>query len=223
MSDSATTSAPSVVIFGGTGYAGGHIAARAAARGLRVTAVSRTAPTAPLEGVDYLQGRLSDTDLVRSLATDHDVVVLAVHGQDVDGRKLVEHMPAIVGAVTEGGARLAVVGGAGSLRTSSDGPRVVDTPEFPEAFKGEALAHADVLAWLRTEADSDAEWFYLSPAITFGSFAPGETTGSYRTSGDIAAFDDNGVSEISGTDYALAFVDEIVEPKHRNTRFTVAH
>lgn len=51
----------------------------------------------------------------------------------------------------------------------------------------------------------------------------GETTGAYRTGGDLLVTKDDGSSEISGTDYALAFVDEIERHAHRGQRFTVGH
>jgi putative NADH-flavin reductase len=131
-------------------------------------------------------------------------------------------LPGIAKAAAAGGARVGVVGGAGSLNVAEGGPLLVDTAEFPAEFKATALAHADVLEWFRgTEPDLD--WFYVSPPALFGSYAPGEATGAYRTGGDLLLVDDAGNSEISGADFAVAFVDEIVEPKHRRTRFTVAH
>ena len=65
-------------------------------------------------------------------------------------------------------------------------------------------------------------WFYVSPAGGFGSYAPGEATGKYRTGGDILLTDANGNSHISGADFATASVDEIEAPAHHRERFTVA-
>ncbi len=44
-----------------------------------------------------------------------------------------------------------------------------------------------------------------------------------RKGGDVLVVDENGESFISGADFALALVDEIVEPKHNRARFTVAY
>jgi len=52
---------------------------------------------------------------------------------------------------------------------------------------------------------------------------PGEATGKYLTSDDVLIRDEDGNSEISGSDFALAFVDEILDPKQTNKRFHVAH
>jgi putative NADH-flavin reductase len=210
----------SIAIIGGTGYAGSHIAAEAARRGLAVTTISRSAESSPVPGVSHVQGQIADPALVEQLAEQHDVLVLAVHA---DGEPaLLDVLPGIAKAAVAGGARLGVVGGAGSLYVAEGGPLLVDTAEFPAEYKATALAHADVLEWFRgTEPDLD--WFYVSPPALFGSYAPGEATGAYRTGGDLLLVDDAGNSEISGADFAVAFVDEIVEPKHRRTRFTVAH
>ena len=99
---------------------------------------------------------------------------------------------------------------------------MVDLPTFPEAHKGEALGQADVLAALR-ETTADVDWFYLSPAASFGSYSPGEATGHYRVGGDVLLADADGNSNISGADYAKAFVDEIEQPEHRRQRFSVAY
>jgi putative NADH-flavin reductase len=122
----------------------------------------------------------------------------------------------------EKGVRLGVIGGAGSLLVAEGGPKFVDTPEFPQEFAEEPRVLDAVLQDLR-ESDQDLDWFFLSPAAGFGSYAPGERTGSYRLGGDVLLTDENGESHISGADLAIALVDEIETPAHRRTRFTVAY
>ncbi|MEB7503533.1 NAD(P)-dependent oxidoreductase [Arthrobacter koreensis] len=211
-----------VVIFGGTGYAGSNIAREAAARGHEVTSYSRRPPEQPLPGVEYRTGSLASPEVVTAAAADADVLVVAVHGADVDGSPLSAYVPALIDAARTNGARLAFVGGAGSSLVAEGGPRLVDTPDFHEDWKPEALSHSEVLEALR-QAPEDLDWFYVSPAALFGAFAPGETTGSYRTGGDVLVTKDDGSSEISGTDFALAFVDEIENHAHPRQRFTVGH
>ena len=211
-----------VVIFGGTGYAGGHIAREAASRGNQVISYTRSAPEEPLDGVEYRTGSLASPEVLTAAAADADVLIVAVHGADVDGAPLATHMPQLAEAARSGGARLAFVGGAGSSLVAEDGPRLVDTPDFVDDWKPEALAHAEVLEALR-QTPEDLDWFYVSPAALFGIFAPGEATGTYRTGGDILVTKDDGSSEISGTDFALAFVDEIENHAHPRQRFTVGH
>lgn len=208
----------SIAIIGGTGYAGSNIAREAAGRGHDVTAVSRSEAVVPA-GVTHKLGSLADAELVRELAAKHDVLAIATHA--LGEPDLREALPQLLDAAREGGARLAFVGGAGSTLVAEGGPRLVDTDAFPAEYKGEALAHGEVLDALR--AQSGADWFYVSPAAVFGAWAPGEATGSYRTSDDVLLTDAAGNSEISGADFATAFVDEIEEQAHVNQRFHVAH
>jgi uncharacterized protein len=201
-----------IAIFGGTGYAGGHIAREAKARGHEVTIVSRSAETP-----GAIQGSVSDEAFVKQLAADHDQIVVATQPEG-----LLEALPTLLGAARDGGARLSFVGGAGSTLVAEGGPQLVETPDFPEEYKGVALQHGAVLEALRAEAQ-DADWFYVSPAAVFGAWAEGEATGSYRTSDDVLLADEQGQSVIGGADYAKAFVDEIEQRNHVNKRFHVAY
>ncbi|MEP9383741.1 NAD(P)-dependent oxidoreductase [Nocardioides cheoyonin] len=211
-----------IVIFGGTGYAGGNIAREAVKRGHSVISYSRHEPSAPDEGVEYRIGTLADEDTVRKAARDADELVIAVHGADVDGRKLVELVPSLISASIDAGVRLSFVGGAGSSLVAPDGPRLIDTPDFKEEWKPEASSHAEVLAALE-QSPEELRWFYVSPAALFGAWAPGETLGTYRTGGDLLVTKEDGSSEISGTDFALAYVDEIEQSNHPRQRFTTGH
>ncbi|WP_428833562.1 NAD(P)-dependent oxidoreductase, partial [Pseudoclavibacter helvolus] len=113
-------------------------------------------------------------------------------------------------------------GGAGSLFGAEGGPRLADTDGFPEPVKPEAAEMAGVLDDLRASAP-ELDWFYVSPAAAFGSWAPGEATGDYRVGGDILLTDANGDSNISGADFAAAILTEIETPAHRRARFGVAY
>lgn len=212
----------SIVIFGGTGYAGGSIAAEAVKRGHSVISYSRSMPAAPLEGVEYRIGSVTDSHVLGHAGQDGDEIVIATHGADVDGQKLVDVLPKLVAAALANDARLSFVGGAASSYVAEGGPRLLDTPDFPAEYKAEASAHAEVLEALR-QTPEDLRWFYVSPAAVFGSWAAGETTGAYRTGGDILVTKEDGSSEISGTDFALAYLDEIEQSNHPRQRFTVGH
>lgn len=211
-----------LVIFGGTGYAGSHIAREAVRRGHQVVSFSRHEPDAPFDGIDYRVGSITDPDLVRVAAQEADELVVAVHGADVGRRPLVDVLPSLVEAAQEGNARLSFVGGAASSLVSEGGPRLLDTPDFNEDWKPEATAHAAVLEELQRGPEG-LDWFYVSPAALFGAWTPGEDTGRYRTGGDILVTKDDGSSEISGTDFARAYLDEIEQRNHVRQRFTVGH
>jgi hypothetical protein len=216
-----------IAIFGGTGYAGSAITDEALKRGHRVISVTRSLPAdAPAgPGLELRQGSVHDAALVDQVAAEADVIVVSVPfapGGSGEGVRLLDAFPVLAGAATAPGARLGVVGGAASLLVAEGGPRLIDTPEFPEQFKDEAGSAAQALEALRADT-TGADWFFVSPAAGFGSYNPGQPTGSYRVGGDILLTDESGKSEVSGADYALAFVDEIEAPAHHRTRFTVAY
>ncbi len=212
-----------IAIFGGTGYAGSAIRDEALRRGHTVISVSRKeAELAGTPGFISRAGNLHDPALVDHMAVEADVIVVAVRASEQDGVRLADAITMLAKAAAEHHTRLGFVGGAGSLHVTEGGPRVVDLPTFPDAHKGEALGQADALAALR-ETAADVDWFYLSPAASFGAQAPGEPTGRYRIGGEVLLADADGNSNISGADYAKAFVDEIEQPEHRRQRFSVAY
>ncbi|MCQ4125045.1 NAD(P)H-binding protein [Rhodococcus erythropolis] len=209
-----------IAVFGGKGFAGSAIAKEAASRGHEVTVVARSAQSGT--DTNVVQGSVHDNTIVEQITADNDVVVVAIPAREIDGKRLLDAVTPLADAAARNGARIAVVGGAGSLLVAEGGPRVVDTPDFPDAYKGEALAHADVLDALRA-TDSNVDWFYVSPAAAFGAHAGVAPKGSFQLGGDILLTDAEGNSAIAGEDYAHAFVDEIETPAHRRQRFTVAH
>ncbi len=212
-----------ISVFGGTGYAGTHIVREAARREHTVTAISRNPAEAPVDGVSYLTGSVTDPAVRAQALAGADAVVVSIPPRGELADQLQPTVAALAGEAARAGVRLGVVGGAGSLLVAEGGPRLVDTPEFPEAFKEEVLRLAGVLYQLRESAPEDLDWFFLSPAGSFGSYNPGEATGRYRVGGDVLLTDEDGVSAISGADYALALVDELETPVHHRTRFTVAY
>ncbi len=64
---------------------------------------------------------------------------------------------------------------------------------------------------------------FISPAGAYGAFAPGERTGRYRVGDEIALFDADGASTISGADFAIAVVDEIERSVHHRAHIGIAY
>ncbi|MFD5542392.1 NAD(P)H-binding protein, partial [Streptomyces sp. NPDC127079] len=115
-----------ITVFGATRYAGGHITDEALSRGHEVIAVNRSGSAEARRGLTPLAGSIEDEALVRDLAAKSDVLAVAVHGS-VDGKPfLLPLVPSLLKAAAENGARLGVVGGAGSLHLTEDGPRLID-------------------------------------------------------------------------------------------------
>jgi len=207
-----------IVIFGATGFTGQNIAKEAVIRGHQVVGIARNIEGKNLEGVSYVQGDLTDAHSFAHVTRDADVVVLAVRHSHPRVAELVSSFAKVLEGTN---TRLGVVGGAGSLFGVEGGPRVFESPDFPEAYKVEAHAAFDTLNELKEQAELD--WFYLSPPALYGSFNPGVRTGDYRLGAEVLLSDENGKSFISGEDYAIAFVDEIDMNRHSKQRFTVGY
>ncbi|WP_366933448.1 NAD(P)-dependent oxidoreductase [Pseudoramibacter sp.] len=113
--------------------------------------------------------------------------------------------------------RLVIVGGAGSLYVDADHTtQLVDTPDFPDAFKPLATAMGKALSELRSR--DDVKWTYISPAADFQ--ADGERTGKYLLAGETFTLNEKGESVISYADYAIALVDEIEKGDHIQERIS---
>lgn len=210
-----------IAVIGGSGYAGRHIVAEATSRGHTVLAVARRIPSDRHQGAYYVEGTLLDVpDLVGQLV-GVDVVVIAVPARGEMLGLVRPNVEALIEELPEQ-VRIGVIGGAGGSLVAPGGERVVDQPSFTEEYKPEALEAIGILEDLQAH-DYGHDWFYVHPAGGFGSFNPGERTGSYRDGGDVIVVDDDGESYISGEDLAVAIVDEIEQPKHHRERFTVGY
>jgi len=211
-----------IAIFGAGGRIGSRIVNEALSRGHEVTAVVRHPENYTLEALHLkvAKGDLFNSDDVESGVFDHDAVVSAFnfkHGVTSPSTITEVATPLLKGLKQAGVKRLLIVGGAGSLEVSP-GLQLVDTPNFPEAYKPSALAHREALKIYRQE--KEIEWTYLSPAA---EIAPGERTGKFRTGKDQLITDANGKSFISMEDYAVAVIDELENPMHVRERFTVGY
>jgi len=210
-----------ISVFGGTGYAGSHIAREAARRGHQVTSISRTLPDEQTDGVNYVQGSLLDpTDRTKAL-DGADVVVVAAAPRGDMAETLRGGIAALAVEAAEAGVRLGAIGGAGALQVTEGGPRLFDGEDFPAEYKPESLTMLAVLEDL--QATEGLDWFYVRPPAMFGAFNPGEARGTYRVGGQVLLSDEHGVSDIGGADFGAAIVDEIETPAHRRTPFTVAY
>jgi putative NADH-flavin reductase len=210
-----------IAVLGGTGYAGRNIVAEAVSRGHSVLSIARRIPSERHAGAVYIEGSLTDVPDLLTQLEGVDVVVSAVAPRG-DMQGLVRPNIAALASLLPDGIRIGVIGGAGGSLVAPEGPRLVDLDSFTEEYKPEALEAIGILEDLK-EAPDSLDWFYIHPAGGFGAFNPGERTGSYRTGGDVIVTDAEGESYISGEDLAVAIVDEIENPQHPRTRFTVGY
>ncbi|HXL01574.1 MAG TPA: NAD(P)-dependent oxidoreductase [Candidatus Atribacteria bacterium] len=114
--------------------------------------------------------------------------------------------------------RLLVVGGAGSLYVNPEHTiRLMDTEDFPDAFKPVASSMAKALDELRNR--NDVRWTYVSPAADFR--VDGPRTGKYILGGEELILNSKGESVISYADYAIAMIDEAEKDNHIDQRISV--
>ena len=83
-----------IVVFGGTGFTGSHVAQEAVARGHEVVAVSRTTPQEPVEGVTYETGAATEVAARVVPGADAVVATLSPRG-DMAGRLVETYAPII--------------------------------------------------------------------------------------------------------------------------------
>ncbi|MEI7411791.1 NAD(P)-dependent oxidoreductase [Pectobacterium aroidearum] len=200
-----------IALIGASGGAGSRILKELSDRGHTVTAIARhPEKIASLPNVTAKQGDALDKDALVALFKGHDAVVSAVKFGSSDPTTL------IAAVKTAGVKRYLVVGGAGSLEIAP-GQRLIDQPDFPDAYRPEASRGAAFLDLLKQEKGLD--WSFLSPSA---EFVPGQRTGTFRLGKDALLSNDKG-SSISFEDYAVALVDEIENPAHSRQRFTVGY
>ncbi|GAA2729317.1 NAD(P)-dependent oxidoreductase [Cellulomonas aerilata] len=209
-----------IVVFGGTGYTGANVVREAASRGHRVISVSRSEPETAVDGVQYQIG--SAEDVAPQVVPDADAVVAVLSPRGDMAGRLVQVYAALARLSAEAGARYLQVGGFSSLRPAPGAPRFVEG-EVPEQYRDEALEGEATRVLLADDAPGALDWVFVSPAGTYGAWAAGERTGTYRVGGEVALFDEEGGSTISGADFALALVDEIEAADHHREHIGVAY
>ncbi len=209
-----------IVVVGGTGYTGGNIVREAASRGHTVVSISRSQPSEREPGVRYELGEVEE--VAPRVIPGADVVVAAISPRGVMAGRLVEVYRQLAGLSAKAGARYLQVGGFSSLRPAPGAPRVVEG-EIPEQFREEALEGESTRLMLVEDSPSGLDWLFISPAGTYGSYAPGEHKGQYRVGDEIALFDADGASSISGTDFADAVLDEVEGPVHHRAHIGIAY
>lgn len=204
-----------IAIIGATGKAGHNILQEALRRQLDVTAIVRNREKLT-ENVPVIEKEI--TQLTTNDIMPFDVVVNAFGAPAGNeslhvtvGRHLIDIFSSI-------NTRLIVVGGAGSLYTDDTKTvRIMDTPDFPEAYFATASQQGQNLIDLQ---QSTVNYTFLSPSAFFD--AEGKRTGHYRVGQDVLLTDTEGNSYISYADYAIALVDEMENPQFIKQRFTVS-
>jgi putative NADH-flavin reductase len=212
-----------VLLFGASGNIGRAIAQELLDRGHTVTGATRQGTAGGVNHEQFTTATADATDpaTVATLATGHDAVASAVGpvvGHENDRDTIVGTTQALIEGLRKAGVRrLVTIGGAGSLEVAP-GKRVLDNPNFPAMWRANAEAQSEALGLYREVEDLD--WTYISPAAHIGE---GARTGVFRVGGDQLLTDEQGKSDISYADYAVAFVDELERTTVTRRRISVAY
>jgi uncharacterized protein len=212
-----------ITVIGGTGYAGSAIVAEAAARGHKVTALSRSVPDSPVPNVTYVQGDASDEATLSPLIEGADVVVGALAPRGSLAHTFRDVYSTIARLADAAGVPLFIVGGYSSLRPAPGADRfVTDLSHIPPELHEEIRAGAALIIEDLPATPKTLRWVFVSPALRFGARMPGERLGRYRLGDDVAVQPDGG-GAISAADYALGFVDLIETGEPHRTQVNLGH
>lgn len=206
-----------IAVIGASGKSGRLILKEALSRGHQLTAIVRDKKKVDEANIKVIEKdlfALSYEDL-----KDQDVIIDAFAAWTEDTLPLHESSLKHLADLLSGKPnRLLVVGGAGSLFVDPGHRlRLMDTPDFPDAYKPLSQSMGKAFDMLRTR--HDVRWTYLSPSADFA--ADGPKSGHYRAGKDELLVNAKGQSLISYADYATAMIDEAENPRHIQERFTV--
>ncbi|GEL76996.1 NAD(P)-dependent oxidoreductase [Tenuibacillus multivorans] len=205
-----------IAVIGASGKAGNLILKEAVNRGHQVTSIVRYASKIKNQDVPVIEKNIFDLEAAD--LNPFDVVVNAFGAPLGEEQAHVDAGHALIENLKGTDTRLIVVGGAGSLFVDeSREVQVIDTPDFPDAFKPTANGQARNLQEL--QETTDLTWTFISPSAIFDP--EGERTGTYKGGSDVLLVNSEGESYISYADFAIAVVDEAENAKHINKRFTV--
>lgn len=214
-----------VAVIGATGFVGTQVVNELVNRGYTVEAIVRdaskveqnekvTAKSIDINNIDELAEGLKGSDAVIS-TFNAGWTNPNLYNDFLTGSENIEK------AVEKSGVkRLIVVGGAGSLYTPEN-IQIVDTPNFPEAYKPGATAARDYLN--KIKENNTLDWTFFSPAIEMNQANVGTRTGKYRTSLETPVLNEEGRSILSVEDVAAVLVDELEQNNHIRERFTAAY
>lgn len=210
-----------IAIIGASGFIGSAILTEALSRQHKVTAF--VAHPEKLAATNELQVFATDVQDLQTLSkqlTGFDAIISAFSGH-ANGDTLGYYVSGISNIIQASRdvqtPRLLVVGGAGSLEVAP-GVQVLDTPDFPEAYRASAEGARTALQLLRQE--TTLNWTMLSPSAMI---APGQRTGHFRLGKDNLLIAADGKSHISVEDYAVAMINELEVPANQYQRFTVGY
>lgn len=213
-----------IALIGASGFIGSVILKEALERGHLVTAIVRNPQKINLNHSNLI---IKECDVLVpenvEIHTKGNDVVISAYNPGWTNTNIAEDTTKAYRSIIEGIKkaeipRLLIVGGAGSLLVPG-GKRLMDTGVIPKSYLPAVEALANVYYGLK-ENESDLNWSFFSPA---GNITPGIRTCEFRLGKDYMIVGENGESNISVQDYAVAMINEVENPQHINQRFTIGY
>lgn len=214
-----------VLLIGGTGNIGQRVLNEALNKGYEVTAAQRKPEALELKhpNLTVIKGDLLNESELSSLIAGKDVVVSAISlyaGLSPEQFKKA-HQNLINALKKQPQTRVIAVGG-GTNNEVAPGVRMLDVEDImkniPEEYKPSIFAHGEVQKLY--ENSGLENWTYFNPAAMIQT---GERTGKFRLGTTNLVADENGASNISFEDYAIALVDEIENQEYVGKPFTIGY
>lgn len=163
-------------------------------------------------------GDIFKTEALANLFKGSDVVISAYAPPSNNNALLIEATQSLVEAAKQVHIRLIAVGGAGSLKVN-DHTQLVDTPEFPEAYKEIAEVHRTALETIYYK-ETELNWTNVSPSAYIFE---GERSNQFRIAEDNLLVNDKGESAISMEDFAIGILNEVENAQFIKKRFTIGY
>lgn len=211
-----------IAIIGAGGKIGQRITKEAAARGHELTLVT----SKPLDFFGFEDNAnirtqavdIFNTDELTAVLGESELAISAYAPPQDNTTLLMEATSSLIEAAKRTNVRLIAVGGAGSLYVNT-ATQLVDTPDFPEAYKSIALAHRSVMNKLYAN-EAELNWTVVSPSAFIFE---GERTNQFRIGENDLLSNEKGESAISMEDFAVGILNEVDERRFIKGRFTVGY
>lgn len=199
-----------ILVLGANGLAGRLIVVEALNKGYTVRAGIRNVNRIDLNvdpRAELVEIEATSYDSIKRAAKDCDIVINAIRAPyDTLSDYLVNMNQNIVKALDqEGVKRLIIIGGAGSLQTSTGKP-FVENSNFPAHLYQLGLAQYYLRKYYEEERPQ-IDWLYLIPPPNF--IENGKKTGKFNFLTSELKLPESNHYSISYVDYALAIIHEI--------------
>jgi len=214
-----------VLLIGGTGNIGQRILKEALDKGYEVTAAQRKPEALELEhqNLTVIKGDVLNEAELPALIAGKDVVVSAISlYAGLTSEQFKQAHQNLINALKEQPQTRIIAVGGGTNNEIAPGLKMYDNADImkdiPELYKPSIFAHGEVQKLY--EASGLEKWTYFNPAAMIQA---GERTGKFRLGTTNLVANDNGASNISFEDYAVALVDEINNQQFVGKPYTIGY